>query len=386
MKSQLFKLFALLIILITPIFYAKNYANSDKLYKEKLTAKKENNTSLKSDQLINHLSDLQTNTTCENPKQGTGKLQFTVNPDEAECTLSQNGAEKYRWTGLKIFNAIPAGIYDLKATCKGRKPHTKKITIKENQTTITEIEMVYGVEMVFVKGGTFTMGFTSEQVGVCYDREKPAHQVTLSDFYIAKYEVTEGLWNKVMNAQLNSEEPLYPAEPSDWEEIIKFCNKLSALEGLQRAYSFKGKKVVCNFNANGYRLPTEAEWEYAARGGNKSRYYRYSGSDNINEVAWYLENSDRVPHEIGTKKPNELGIYDMSGNACELCWDWYGNYTASKQINPRGPATGEYHVIRGGGYFFLSYDQQCLVMSRGDDQRTFLSGPPIYGFRLVRTK
>ena len=189
------------------------------------------------------------------------------------------------------------------------------------------------IEMVWVSGGTFTMGATSEQGSDAYDWEKPAHSVTLSGYYIGKYEVTQKLWKAVMGNN-----PSYfkgdnlPVEQVSWNDVQEFIRKLNQLTG------------------KSYRLPTEAEWEYAARGGSNSRGYKYSGSDNVGSVAWYYENSGSTTHPVGSKSPNELGIYDMSGNVWEWCQDWYGDYSSSSQRNPKGPASGSNRVGRSGGW------------------------------------
>ena len=225
-------------------------------------------------------------------------------------------------------------------------------------------------EMVAVKGGTFTMGCTSEQGGDCYSDEKPTHSVTLSDYYIGKFEVTQELWQAVMGSN-----PSYfkgnnlPVEKVSWNDVQEFITKLN-------------QKTGANF-----RLPTEAEWEYAARGGNKSNGYKYSGSNSIDNVAVYEVNSynkgnnhpDYGTHAVGTKTPNELGIYDMSGNVWEWCQDWKGNYSSGSQTNPTGPASGAYRVLRGGGWSIdASY---CRVSNRSSSNPG--SGNYYFGFRLV---
>jgi formylglycine-generating enzyme required for sulfatase activity len=220
------------------------------------------------------------------------------------------------------------------------------------------------IEMVLVKGGTFTMGCTAEQGGDCDNDEKPAHKVTLSDFYIGKYEITRAQWEKVMGVD-PSEFPnckTCPVELFSWEEVQEFIRKLNAQTGMN------------------YRLPTEAEWEYAARGGLQSRGYKYSGSNNVDEVADYGYNFNE-PYPVGTKKPNELGIYDMSGNAWELCSDWYGEYSSKAQPNPKGPAEGNSHVVRGGSCNSGSWDMR---ISRRHSDEIGEDYTPL-GFRLVRS-
>jgi len=190
-------------------------------------------------------------------------------------------------------------------------------------------------EMVFVKGGTFMMGATPEQGDECYTDEYPAHEVMVSDFHIGKYEVTQAQWKAIMgnNPSYFKGEEL-PVEKVSWDEVQVFIRKLNALTGKE------------------YRLPTEAEWEFAARGGNKSKGYKYSGSNNVGDVAWFEDNSGKQTHPVGTKSPNELDIYDMSGNVWEWCSDWYGKYSSDVETNPQGPVSGSRRVARGGGWYY----------------------------------
>ena len=189
------------------------------------------------------------------------------------------------------------------------------------------------IAMVYVSGGTFTMGATSEQGGDAWDDEKPAHSVTLSGYYIGKYEVTQKLWKAVMGSNLsNFKGDNLPVENVSWNDVQEFLRKLNAMTG------------------KNYRLPTEAEWEYAARGGKNSSGYKYSGSNSIGNVAWFDGNSGSRTHAVGTKSPNELGIYDMSGNVWEWCQDWYGSYSSSSQRNPHGSNSGSDRVDRGGSW------------------------------------
>ncbi|MGM9712613.1 MAG: formylglycine-generating enzyme family protein [Prevotella sp.] len=187
--------------------------------------------------------------------------------------------------------------------------------------------------MIPVEGGTFTMGATAEQENP-YEDEKP-HQVTLSGYYIGKYEVTQALWKAVMGKNPSKQKgDNLPVERVSWNDCQEFISRLNSITGKT------------------FRLPTEAEWEFAARGGNLSRGYQYSGSNNINDVAWFESNSDQKTHNVGTKAPNELGIYDMSGNVWEWCQDWISDYTNSAQINPTGQSSGSGRVLRGGSWFY----------------------------------
>ena len=222
----------------------------------------------------------------------------------------------------------------------------------------------YKPQMVYVQGGTFQMGKDHKDTYF----SKPVHSVTLSSFYISKYEITQTQYKAIMGNDPSSHKgDGMPVDKVSWFDACEYCNKLSIQSGYTPVYSIiktndktkEGKadkskwKVTCNWTANGYRLPTEAEWEYAAMGGNKSRGYVYSGSDNSSEVSWNEETGGK-PMKVGLKKPNELGIYDMSGNHWEWCWDWYGTYNAGNQTNPKGPATGAKKVERGGAYYGAS--------------------------------
>ena len=218
------------------------------------------------------------------------------------------------------------------------------------------------IAMVYVEGGTFTMGATSEQGSDANSKEKPAHSVTLSGYYIGKYEVTQELWKAVMGSNpSNFKGDNLPVENVSWNDVQEFLRKLNAMTGKR------------------YRLPTEAEWEFAARGGKNSSGYKYSGGNSIGNVAWFGGNSGSRTHAVGTKSPNELGIYDMSGNVFEWCQDWYGSYSSSSQRNPQGPNSGSYRVRRGGSWY--NFARLCRVSYRssyspGDRNRNL-------GFRLA---
>ena len=202
-------------------------------------------------------------------------------------------------------------------------------------------------KMIAVEGGTFTMGATSEQQNPGSD-EKPTHTVTLSDYYIGETEVTQELWAAVMGSNPSNftGNMQRPVEKVSWEDCQTFIRKLNQLTG-----------------AN-FRLPTEAEWEFAARGGRSSRGYQYSGSNNLGDVAWYWNNASETTHPVKTKSPNELGIYDMSGNVWEWCQDWKGSYSSSSQTNPKGPSTGSDRVNRGGSWF--RHARYCRSASRSN--------------------
>ncbi|MCB9267773.1 MAG: formylglycine-generating enzyme family protein [Lewinellaceae bacterium] len=220
--------------------------------------------------------------------------------------------------------------------------------------------------MILVEGGTFMMGSEDKEA---YDDEKPIHEVALDSFYIGKYPVTQALWKAVMSDDNN---PSYfkgadrPVEQVSWEDAQEFLQKLNGLMG------------------RSYRLPTEAEWEYSARGGQNSEGYKYAGSNKLKEVGWYSDNSHGETNIVGLKYPNELGVYDMSGNVREWCQDWYsGNYyeechRQGKVYNPQGPDQGTSRVLRGGSWF--SSPLRCRCASR------FSNAPRLrhrgHGFRL----
>jgi len=246
--------------------------------------------------------------------------------------------------------------YNLKDICNPTKSNKKTKTIKRCK--------IKGVEfsMVKVQGGTFTMGATKDQ-GSNNSNQRPTHNVSLSTYYIGETEVTQELWQAVMgNNPSKFKGAKLPVENVSWNDCQRFIKKLNKLTG---------KK---------FRLPTEAEWEFAARGGNASKGYKFAGSNNPDNVAWHQGNSNNTTHNVGTKKANELGIYDMSGNVWEWCQDWFGSYSSSAQTNPKGPSSGTDHLNRGGAWCHES--KFAPVFFRGS------SGKPDrkvdnLGFRLV---
>lgn len=227
-----------------------------------------------------------------------------------------------------------------------------------NHIMKTVLTMSLETDMVSVQGGTFTMGCTGVEGQECDDAEKPAHQVTLTSFKISKYEVTQGQWRAVMwtSPSYFKDCDTCPVEMVSWSDIQVFLSRLKIITGKD------------------YRLPTEAEWEFAARGGIKSKGYAYSGSNSIHMVALYSNNNFSGSQPVGQKLPNELGLYDMSGNVWEWTNDWFGAYTADPQVNPRGPSLGDRRVLRGCGY---GMDEKgCRISKRLSDT------PDAYGFTL----
>lgn len=242
------------------------------------------------------------------------------------------------------------------------------------------------VPLVFVEGGSFMMGSNDGE-----SDEKPIHKVAVSSFLIGKHEITQKQWLIVMGSNPSEwKGDNLPVHQVNYYDALDYCNKRSLKEGLQPCYSISGNtapanwskgSIVCDWSATGYRLPTEAEWEFAARGGNKSKGYKYSGSNDLGSVAWYDDNSGKQTKAVGTKQPNELGIYDMSGNVMELCWDGYdrGYYAKSPSSDPRGP--WGYFTVHRGGCMGLSF-YYCRVANRVDICRDQSGGGS--GFRVVR--
>ena len=241
--------------------------------------------------------------------------------------------------------------------------------VVQSSSPYSEVITVNGVsfKMIWVEGGTFEMGSNDG-----YDDEQPIHAVTLDGYWIAETEVTQALWKAVMGSDEGWSNDYgkgsnYPAYDVSYNEAVDFCKRLNELTD----YKY------------GFRLPTEAEWEYAARGGKKSNGYKYSGSNNIDDVAWYVDNSGYVAHPVKSKKCNELGLYDMSGNLWEWCSDWYSSsyYSNSPSNNPTGPKSGDYgsRVLRGGSW---GYDESyCRVAFRNRGNPDL--GSYFFGFRIA---
>jgi len=237
------------------------------------------------------------------------------------------------------------------------------------QDSVVRVQVADGVEMemVWVEGGSFTMGSNATPKGVklTYALARPEHRVTVDGYFIGRYEVTQGLWQAVMgeNPSKFKGSANLPVESVSWTEAQEFAMRLSQMTGRR------------------FRLPSEAEWEYAARGGSKSQRNPYAGCNRnqLDNHGWYCVNSDGATHAVGQLQPNELGLYDMSGNVAEWCQDWVEAYTSEEQTNPRGPRQGENRVLRGGHY--NSTSAACTVYDRG----WYLpSGKyELYGLRIV---
>ncbi len=297
-------------------------------------------------------------------------------------------------------------------TPKPTSPETER-DIKTAQPNITIYDpgdppFSLNSNLIFIPGGTFLMGRTRESGLNQYADELPIHQVTLEPFYIGRFEVRQSNWKAVMhsNPSIFTGNVNCPVEMVSWYATLVYCNKLSMRENLTPAYSINGitdpddwgpiptvssavwDAVICNWSADGYRLPTEAEWECAARGAVSVPDYIFAGSDSINEVAWYQANSEFATHQVGTKLANALGLCDMSGNVQEWCWDWYdaAYYSNSPGFYPTGPETGVVRVVRGGSW--QQGATACRIAFRNwgtPEKDTPKVANNRLGFRVVRT-
>lgn len=284
----------------------------------------------------------------------------TSSPCEVSLLLSQDN-------GVTWSSALKNVAGDVgKNIAAGEKQITWKVLEEREQLVGDKIKFKviangkksFEPEMVFVEGGTFQMGSSSGE-----SDEQPVHSVTLSAFNIGKYEVTQAQWKAVMGSNPSNFSGCdnCPVENVSWNDVQDFIRKLNEQTG------------------KNYRLPTESEWEYAAKGGKQSRGYTYSGSNDLGSVAWYSNNSGSKTHAVGGKQANELGIYDMSGNVWEWCSDWYGNYNSYSETNPTGASSGRYRVLRGGSWYYNASLCRTAYRNRYNPD----SSNYHYGFRLV---
>jgi formylglycine-generating enzyme required for sulfatase activity len=260
--------------------------------------------------------------------------------------------------------------------CKRKSPDD----VSKNSTeAMTEVKAESGIEMVLLPAGRFTMGDKDEI-------DAQPHEVFISSFYIDKYLVTQQQYKKVMEENPSRwKADKNPVEQVRWSDAVKYCNTRSLKEGLLPCYDLKTWK--CNFDANGYRLPTEAEWEYACRAGTKTKYFFGNDSSKLADYAWLDENSGGKPHPVGQKQSNPWGLYDMLGNVWQWCNDFYkvDYYQESPEENPRGPDAGETKVVRGGAWKFSA--DSCRSGYRYNEDPGYSDvcfGYDIYGFRCVR--
>jgi formylglycine-generating enzyme required for sulfatase activity len=318
MKKLFLKFIAIGLLLLAVVVSCKDKVTEIKLNKAELAL------------LIDGTATLTANLL---PDSATDKMIWTTNNSNVAVVESDDKAGA---TSKGMVTAKALGVATITVSTKnGKFSATCTIRVVDPEP-----------ELIVVVGGTFTMGCAPCTEGVEGLKSEPEHEVTLINFKIAKYPVTQQQWEAVMG-----DNPSYfkghdlPVEQVTWNNVQEFIQNLNLITG------------------KNYRLPTEAEWEYAARGGNQSKGYPYSGSYNLNEVAWYQGNSNQQPHPVGEKMPNELGIYDMSGNVAEWCNNWFDAYTADAQIDPQGPPTGLYRIDRGGSWNHIL--DRCTVYRRG---------------------
>lgn len=243
------------------------------------------------------------------------------------------------------------------------------------------------LDMIPITGGTFSMGNTGNAED--YKGEQFVHNVTISNYYMGKYEITQEQYEIVMGKNPSSiVDPMMPVEGVDWYDAVEFCNMLSDIIGYEKCYSGSGSNIVCDFDANGYRLPTEAEWEYACKAGSQTDFYSgnmsgngYSEEQVLNGVGWYMHNSNMEEQKVGLKTPNAFGLYDMHGNVAELCWDWYSEdyYNNSPSTDPTGPAQGTERIERGGRAGIQAYWCRSSIRNKINPETG------LHGFRVVRT-
>ena len=303
---------------------------------------------------------------------------FQVSPANATIELNGETLPVHNGSATKM---MPFGSYDYRVQAPDYMPQAGKVVVddpqqphvvsallkREGEDRLVTVGSVT-FTMIPVKGGTFQMGATKEQTGEARKDEKPVHTVTLDNFQIGETEVSQALWREVMGSNPSTYKGNdLPVTNITWEDCQEFIKKLNERTGKQ------------------FRLPTEAEWEFAARGGTASKGYMFSGSDEVRSVAWHNRDSNRDrhngPYAIKSKDPNELGIYDMSGNVNEWCQDWFGDYTANPQTNPQGPATGKEHVYRGGSWWY--YGMSCRVSRRNSGVKDVRG---VIGLRLAMSK
>ena len=297
------------------------------------------------------------------------EIRYATGDKETKSALVQKGQSSsvsFSWKKAVPLQALPA------------LPPLPALPTQPAPATITP------AGMVFVPGGTFTMGSPSNEAGRSNDEVQ--HRVSLSGFYIGATEVTQAQYKAVMGSNPSTfKGDDLPVESISWYDAVAYCNKLSEKEGLSKVYSINGTKVTANWGAKGYRLPTEAEWEFAAKGGAASVSLAvdavYAGSANINDVAWYSGNSGDQTHPVGQKAPNALGLYDMAGNVWEWCWDLYGSYSSGSQSDPAGASSGEASRVRRGGSWYVGGQRSA---ERGGNFSPAYLATGDLGFRVAR--
>jgi len=326
---------------------------------------------------------------------GSGSLEI-VSPLSGELYLGGRLIGSVEANKSKRFNKLDAGDFTLELFGQF-SGHHQEVRISDKgitRVTIMDSEIQnYSGDMLFVPAGTYFMG---TQFLDRSDYERPRHEVTLPPFLLGFSEVTQEQWTEIMgsNPSVRTGDKL-PVTNVSWYEAVEFCNALSLRDGFEPVYKInKGfpdannasdfdtlrYSVNCNWQASGYRLPTEAEWEYAARCGDSSNSLQFSGAISADGVAWYQDNSEGKVHETATKEPNNWGFFDLSGNVSEWCWDYWGSYFKEKQIHPKGTISGAFRVARGGSW--MSESDACSCTARGGFAPHTQSKE--LGFRLAR--
>jgi len=238
--------------------------------------------------------------------------------------------------------------------------------------------------MILIRGGSFLMGSPEDEPGRNMTDEGPVHKVNISSFYMAKYPVTQAEYELIMGANPSQNKgENHPVERVSWNMAVEYCNKRSIAEGLTPVYSIDGNNVIWDRKANGYRLPTESEWEYACRAGTQTPFYSGASMD---DAGWHRDNTrdsvtlNRSTFPVGQKQPNSWGLYDMHGNVLEWCWDFFAPYTASEKTDPIGPAAGSWRVYRGGCFDYQPLWCRSAYRFRQHQRFTFFYN----GFRVAR--
>jgi formylglycine-generating enzyme required for sulfatase activity len=310
-------------------------------------------------------------------------LNFGTTQDTNFVLLNNTLASVYlSWNNTQIKIIVPTGASSGKilVNVNGKTSNEKNFTIIITNSS--------GIKTVLIPAGNFIMGNTGAYIK--WSNELPSHPVTLTkSFYMGIYEVVQSQWKSVMG-----DDPSFfkgdslPIENVNWYKAIEFCNKLSEKDGLAKCYTINGIDVICDWKANGWRLPTEAEWEYSCKAGTTSDFYNgsltneYSADDNLDLIAWYRRNSFKKTIKVGQKLPNNFGLYDMSGSVWEWCWDLLEEYKDKPVTDPTGSIPGSQHALRGG-----SWDEDpylCTSATRYfEDPGTIVK---YFGFRIVRNK
>jgi len=309
------------------------------------------------------------------PDCGYYKILFDINGETNDCfkieLTASNGKQELK--NPKGMSGI--GISELYSVSKDNIIFWyPKLFGYENENWDFSLNLKI-TNFILVNGGSFIMGSNEK-------KDELPHSVTVSSFFISKYEVTQKEWKEIMGdnpSDFKGDD--LPVENISWFDAISYCNKISLEEGLKPCYRNKSGEIICDWTANGYRLPTEAEWEYAAKGGIQCKGYIFSGSNNVYAVAWFKGNSKQT-HKIGTKKPNELGLYDMSGNVFEWCWDGYNEnyYFSNQNFNPKGDEKKWAKVYRGGSWDHKSDYCKNVRRAKCDSWQKW----NYLGFRVVR--